>query len=138
MASSFHATFSLNSGNSGSVHREVRKFSLTFGQSTDPKGCPCSDVHGGFIYVTIVSNLNSDFHEWMIHPTKRLGGTIDFMRQDQDSLLERVTFWDAYCVGLTEEFDAYSKDVLMVSMTISAKIMMVGAVTYKKIGPPWE
>jgi hypothetical protein len=138
MASSFHATFSLNSGhNDNSTHREVRKFSITFNQATDQKGCPSSDVYGGFIYVTIVSNLNSDFHEWMIHPTKRLGGLIEFTRQDQNSILERVTFMDAYCVGLTEEFDAYSKDVLMVSLTISAKTIMVGAVTYTKPSPPW-
>jgi hypothetical protein len=136
MASSFHANFCLADSSSG--EQEVRKLSMTFDQSTDQKGCPSSDIHGGFIHVTIISTFNQELVGWMLDPYKRRDGCITFKRDDQDSSLKAIEFYEAYCVRYTEDFDAYSKDVLMLSMTISAKKIVVESATFEKKGPPWE
>lgn len=118
---SFAATFELDG-----KEYDVLSCVYSFGQATDEKGRPASDVQGGTINLQIASPEDSSVLGWMIDPYAKKKGSIIFKRIDQDSKLKELKFEDAYCVGLSESFSANSSSQMTMSLNISAKKITVG------------
>ena len=124
---SFKATFKLD-GNEFDVISCV----YSFGQSTDEKGRPASDVQGGNISLQISVDDDSSIMGWMIDPYSKKSGSIVFNKTDQDSTLKEVKFEDGYCVGYSESFNANSASAMTVTLNISARKISVGDATHEK------
>ncbi len=127
MPSSFDATFKLD-GN----EYPVISCSYSFGQGTDTKGQPATDVRGGNISLQVAASDDSSLIGWMIDPNGKKSGSIVFKRSDQDSTLKEVKFEDGFCVGYTESFNANSTLPMTISLNISAKKVSVGDATHEK------
>jgi hypothetical protein len=125
--SSFAATFKLD-GNEYDVISSV----YSFGQATDEKGRPASDVQGGSISVQIAVPEDSSLAGWMIDPYSKKSGSIIFKKIDQDSTMKEVKFEDGYCVGYSESFSANSSTPMTASLNISARKITVGDASLEK------
>jgi Hemolysin coregulated protein Hcp (TssD) len=123
---SFKATFKLD-GNEYDVISCV----YSFGQATDEKGRPASDVQGGNISVQY-SEDGTGVLGWMIDPYAKKNGSIVFNKTDQDSTLKEVKFEDGYCVGYSESFNANSASAMIATVNISARKISVGDATLEK------
>ena len=125
--SSFAATFKLD-GNEFAVISCV----YSFGQSTDTKGQPSSDISGGNISLQIAASDDSSIIGWMIDPNGKKSGSIVFKRADQDSTLKEVKFEEGFCVGYSESFNANSTMPMTITLNISAKKISVGDTSLEK------
>ena len=103
----------------------------SFGQSTDEKGRPASNVQGGNIFVQITANDQDTLMGWMVDPYKKSNGSIKFMRIDQDSTFKEVQFEDGYCVGYSESFSSTNSSAMTLSLNISARKITVGGATHE-------
>ncbi|MBS1948745.1 MAG: hypothetical protein JST47_13360 [Bacteroidetes bacterium] len=124
---SFAATFKLD-GNEYDVISCV----YSFGQATDEKGRPASDVQGGNISLQISVPEDSSVLGWMIDPYAKKSGSIVFKKIDQDSTLKEVKFEDGYCVGYSESFNANSSSAMTMTLNISARKITVGDASHEK------
>jgi hypothetical protein len=125
--SSFKATFKLD-GN----EFEVISCVYSFGQATDEKGRPASDVQGGNISLQVVTSDDTSLVAWQIDPYAKKNGSIVFNKTDQDSTLKEVKFEDGYCVGYSESFNANSASAMTVTINISARKISVGDASLEK------
>lgn len=125
--SSFAATFTLDG-----TDYDVISCVYSFGQATDEKGRPASDVRGGNITVQIAVSDDSSIMGWMIDPYAKKNGSIVFKKIDQDSTLKEVKFEDGYCVGYSESFNANSASAMTMTLNISARKISVGDATHEK------
>ena len=123
---SFKATFKID-GNEYDVISCV----YSFGQATDEKGRPASDVQGGNISLQISAD-DTGVVGWMIDPYAKKSGSIVFNKTDQDSTLKEVKFEDGYCVGYSESFNANSSSPMTATINISARKVSVGDATHEK------
>ena len=129
--SSFKAIFKLD-GN----EYDVMSFSYSFGQSTDNKGRPASDIKAGLINLTLTvpgdSSLGATLMHWMLDAYGAKNGSIDFKRIDQDSTFRTISFEEAYCVSLTESFNANVDLSMNLNIGIAAKKVTSKDATYEK------
>jgi len=125
--SSFSATFKLDG-----TEYDVMTCNYSFGQATDEKGRPASDVQGGNISVQIAVSDDSAVMGWMIDPYAKKNGSIVFKRIDQDSTLKEVQFEDGYCVGYSESFNANAASAMTMTLNISARKVTVGDASHEK------
>ncbi|MBC3788300.1 type VI secretion system tube protein TssD [Spirosoma utsteinense] len=112
---------------------DVMSCNYSFGQSTDDKGRPASNVQGGNIFVQIAANDQDSLLGWMVDPYKKTNGTIIFKRIDQDSTFKEVQFEDGYCVGYSESFNSTNSSVMTLSLNISARKITVGSATHESV-----
>jgi hypothetical protein len=101
----------------------------SFGQATDDKGRPASDVKGGSITIQIVVTDDDSMMDWMVDPYKKQDGSVKFSKIDQDSTLKEVQFKNAYCVGYSETFSSTSSSAMIATLNISAGSISVGSAT---------
>lgn len=124
--SSFNATLKVEGG-----EYDVLSCNFSFGQATDDKGRPASNVKGGSLFVQIVTSDDTALLGWMIDPHKKTSGSIVFKKVDEDSTLKEVKFEDAYCVGYSESFNSTSASAMTVSLNISARKIDVSGVAHE-------
>lgn len=124
--SSFNATLKVEGG-----EFDVLACNYSFGQSTDDKGRPASDVKSGSLFVQITTGDDTSLLGWMIDPHKKTSGSIVFKKIDEDSTLKEVKFEDAYCVGYSESFNATSASAMTVSLNIAARKIDVSGVSHE-------
>ncbi|WP_460935653.1 type VI secretion system tube protein TssD [Spirosoma humi] len=124
--SSFSAKFQVDD-----QEYDIMSCNYSFGQSTDDKGRPASNVQGGNIFVQIAAHDQDDLMGWMVDPYKKTNGSITFKRIDQDSTFKEIQFEDAYCVGYSESFNSTNSSAMTVSLNISARKITVGGTTHE-------
>jgi Hemolysin coregulated protein Hcp (TssD) len=112
---------------------DVMSCNYSFGQSTDEKGRPASNVQGGNIFVQVATNDDDGLLGWMVDPYKKTNGTITFKRIDQDSTFKEVQFEDGYCVGYSESFNSTNSSAMTLSLNISARKITVGNATHESV-----
>ncbi len=123
---SFKATLKVEGG-----EFDVLSCNFSFGQATDEKGKPASNVQGGSIFVQIVTSDDTSLLGWMIDPYKKTSGSIVFNKTDEDATLKEVKFEDAYCVGYSESFNATSASSMTVSLNIAARKVDISGVAHE-------
>ena len=103
-----------------------------FAQNTDQSNKPIGVPRGGKIYLSIESHGETDFLNWMISSTQTKIGKIVFYKPDEHmSILFKIQFEDAYCVDYNECFNSTDKIPMLIKMTISARKLDFGNVTYE-------
>lgn len=126
MASSFSANLKF-----GGDDFRIVSSSFAFSQSVDSQGRPASGVYSGGINVTIVASENEKLLEWMVASEKKDKGSIIWNKIDAESTLKELKFEDAYCVGYSESFAADTPDSMMLNISITARKITVGNVTWE-------
>ena len=119
----------------GQVEIEGRKYgilscSYSFSQDSDNTGVPTSRIRGGEIRFTMPSTSDDDlfFYNWMFSKTKVFSGTFKFCVYTNDNHMryKTVTFVNAFCSGLNDEFDNNNSKLMLTSVTIKAEIIKIG------------
>ncbi|MDR2122657.1 MAG: hypothetical protein LBP34_05970 [Flavobacteriaceae bacterium] len=101
-----------------------------FEKQIDSTNKPLSEVSGGKILLTLESTGKSNFIDWLLANNKTKDGTIIFYRRDMMSRLQEIKFEKAYCVKLSEEFDAVNNNPMKISLTLIAKSLKFNAVSF--------
>jgi len=96
-------------------------------QEVDPTGRPSSVTRGGRINLTVESNGETGFFEWMTNNFERKDGSIVFVKRDTNATLKEVKFKEGYLVKYKESFDSSGDNPLKESFTISAKEIGAGS-----------
>ena len=115
----------------GAATHTVRRFSWSLRQQTDLVGRPDARVQGGQLLVEVDSLPDEVVHHWALDDTKKLSGRI-LVEADDDASAARKTiiFSDAYCIGLTKQFDgSASTQSMTMTLTLSADKIQSGSVT---------
>lgn len=103
-----------------------------FTQNTDQSNKPVGIPRGGRIKLVIESHGETDFLSWMISSTQTKKGKIVFYKPDEFmSILFSIQFEDAYCVDFSEHFSADDKIPMLITITITARKLDFGNVTYE-------
>ncbi len=100
--------------------------SYDLNQEVDPTGRPSSVTRGGRIYITVESNGETSFFEWMTNNFERKDGSIVFSKRDTDATLKEVNFKEGYLIKYKENFDSSGQNPLTETFTISAKELSSG------------
>lgn len=115
----------------GAATHTVRRFSWSLRQQTDLVGRPDARVQGGQLLIEVDSQPDEVLHHWALDDTKKLSGRI-LVEADDDASAARKTiiFSDAYCIGLTKQFDgSASTQSMTMTLTLSADKIQSGSVT---------
>jgi len=96
-------------------------------QEVDPTGRPSSVTRGGRVQLTVESNGETGFFEWMTNNFERKDGSIVFVKRDTNATLKELKFKEGYLVKYKEIFDATGDNPLKESFVISAKEISMGS-----------
>lgn len=110
----------------------VLECEYTFNQNYSPTGKPLGLPQGGEISLRIESLGNTIFFDWMIDPAHTKNGKITFFRRDAISKLQQITFKNAFCVFLSEHFNALDQQPLQLNIKISAQWFELNGSAYEK------
>lgn len=128
---SFKATLDID----GNQYR-VLNCNYSFGRSVDQFGKPSSDVMGGQIDLSIESNGETGFLEWITSSYTRKNGKVVFNKTNEDAELKVLEFEDAYLVNYSETFDSEPNSSGMTEhLTISAKKIIMGGAEHENAWP---
>jgi len=112
--------------------------SYEISQPLDDAGKPSAKPDGGIIDFTIKSPGDEDmsFHEWMIKPLDLHSGKFELsiIGSDWTNVKRTIEFKDAYCIGLSEEFDFDDEKNVCLKVKIAASELTFGAKTQVKLG----
>lgn len=112
----------------------VLRCNYTFDQPMDATGKPSGRPRGGQITITIESEGRQDLHHWMAAAEQTKDGAIVFYKRDAMSQLQQILFTKAFCVKLSESFDAHGSTPMQKHLVISAQQIIIGDMTYEN---PW-
>ncbi|MDR2145901.1 MAG: type VI secretion system needle protein Hcp [Tannerella sp.] len=95
---------------------EVEHFNTAFAQPVDYKGQPQHETNGGQITLTLTHLPDENLNNWAKRSTLLKSGEIVFTTEMGSPPL-RVTFGNAYCIRLTQEYDEFTgtKTVLVIA-----------------------
>ena len=88
---------------------EIINVAYSFDQNIDNIGQPAGEVRGGQIVVTLGTTASADRYGWMVASDMKKSGEIKYT-DATGKTLKTVKFEDAYCVGYTEDYEAFSGD----------------------------
>jgi hypothetical protein len=114
----------------GAAPHTVRRFSWSLRQQTDLVGRPDARVQGGQLLIEVDSQPDEVLHHWALDDTKKLSGRL-LVEADDDASVARKTivFSDAYCIGLSKQFDGSgSTQSMTMTLTLSADKIQSGSV----------
>jgi hypothetical protein len=127
---SFYTVFQLDGGEPDG--HEVVYCRYSFNQAVDDKGRPASDVRQTRMNVNIVGT-DKALLAWMLDPYSQKSGSVTFYRNDQESVLKKVSFTNAYCTIPRDRFDATGKTgetSLITQLVLSYEKLDIQGVTY--------
>ena len=109
----------------------VRRFGWGVRQNTDQVGRPDARVQGGQLQIELDSEPDEALHHWALDDVKKLSGElVVFAANNRFSRRKTITFQDAYCVGMSKQFDgSASEQGMTMALTLSANKLSCGEVT---------
>lgn len=109
----------------------VRRFAWGVQQNTDVVGRPDARVQGGQLQVELDSEPDEALHHWALDDTKKISGElVVFAANNRFSRRKTIRFEEAYCVGLSKQFDGSASELGMtMTLTLSANRLSSGEVT---------
>ena len=99
---------------------EIIAVTYSFDQNIDNIGQPAGEVRGGQITVTLGTTGGAERFGWMVASDMKKSGEIKYTDATGQTL-KTVKFEDAYCVGYTEDYEAFSGGQAGVSIKEGAK-----------------
>jgi len=112
---------------------KVRHCNYSLQQNIDENGRPSSQVMGGTINLEVESSDGVSMMDWMIDPTGKKSGKIEFSKTDEQGILKTLEFEDAFLTSYTENMDAISNAPMTESLVISAKKMTSNTVSHQNV-----
>ncbi len=105
---------------------EVISLSYGFEQNVDAIGQVAGEVKGGQISVVVGTNGKDSRFGWMVASDQKQNGQIKFI-DAAGQTAKTLEFVDAYCVGYTEDYQAFAAntDGSVVSIKEGAKEQLV-------------
>lgn len=114
----------------------VRRFSWGVRQTTDAINRPDAHVQGGQLQIELDSQPSDLLHFWTLDDTKKLGGTLQIFESDSRSVRKTIEFKDAYCVGLSKQFDGSgTTNGMIMTLSLSADQLICGETTIRNDWP---
>lgn len=123
---------------------EVAKLGYSLDQNVDNIGRAAGEVRGGTISVTLRSLDNEARYSWMVAPDMKKSGEIIFY-DGPDSVIKTLEFKDAFCVGYSETYEAFTappsgqsvsiKDGALEHLTLSCREIGMNGEAHKN---SWE
>lgn len=114
----------------------VRQFSWGVRQHTDAINRPDAHVQGGELQVELDSQPSDLLQSWALDDTKKLGGTLQVFESDSRAVRKTIEFVDAYCVGLSKDFDGSgSSNGMVMTLSLSADQLVCGEMTIRNEWP---
>lgn len=101
----------------------------SFTQAVDITGRPCDRPRGGIIHFTMASlpDKNLFFYKWMRDNETIHDGEIIFPINHDGGIAEkRMTFKNAYCIGLEEHYEKGEDNAMTMQLTITAESIIFG------------
>ena len=86
---------------------EVVALSYSFDQNVDNIGQPAGEVRGGIISVSLGSLGSETRFGWAVTSDMKKDGEIEFIDANGKTL-KVLKFTQAYCVGYTEDYEAFT------------------------------
>ncbi len=86
---------------------EVIALNYKFEQNVDNIGQVAGEVQGGQITVILGTDGSNTRFGWMVDSTMKKNGKITFV-DAAGQTAKTLSFFDAYCVGYKEDYDAFS------------------------------
>ncbi|PQL90675.1 type VI secretion system tube protein TssD [Apibacter adventoris] len=114
----------------GSVYT-VLHCHYSFQKNIDSSGKPQGATRGGYLDLTLESNGNSVFIDWMLSQNKTKDGVIIFYRRDAMSKLQEVKFEKSYCISFEEEFDATDNQPMRIRLQLCSKKLSIANISYE-------
>ncbi|HEX8576748.1 MAG TPA: type VI secretion system tube protein TssD [Flavobacterium sp.] len=111
-------------------------------QPADHSGKPTGKVISGFLSLTLESDRETTFYDWMLSPDMAKEGTITFYKRDAMSKQGEIEFETTYCVGYTERFSGTGNTPMVQHLQLSPGKITYGGVVYeenwnvRKMGTP--
>ncbi len=134
MAAIIKATFKVDGDES-----EVVALSYSFDQNIDNIGQPAGEVRGGQIKVSVGSLGNEKRFGWAVTSDMKKNGEIEFTDANGKTL-KTLKFEDAYCIGYTEAYKAFTgaaagkvnvKDSAIEHLTLSCRKLSVAGESHE-------
>jgi hypothetical protein len=108
---------------------ELISVSIELSQAVDAVGRPTSSTRGGKISFDIHSTPTDLWASWMMAPRATKDGSLTLWTKSEGISMQTITFTNAYCIDMTENFDdTYASFNLMLSIIISAQKLKIGEV----------
>ncbi|GAA4027410.1 type VI secretion system tube protein TssD [Hymenobacter glaciei] len=109
----------------------VRRFNWGVQQNTDAVGRPDARVQGGQLMVELDSEPDETVQHWALDDTKQMSGElVVFSAANRLARRKTIRFEEAYCVGLSKNFDGSgSAQGMTMTLTVSANKLSSGEVT---------
>jgi hypothetical protein len=107
----------------------IRILSCDFGftQGTDASGLPSSNVQGGFINLTIITENDPEILYWMLSDADK-NGKIVYMSDDKSNPVKSLEFKDGRLIRYHENFSEMTE--VTVNLTITAREISISGVTH--------
>lgn len=112
---------------------KVRHCTYSLHQNIDENGRPSSQVMGGTMQIEVESSDDTKLIDWMIDPTGKKSGKIEFSKTDEEGVLKTLEFEDAFLTSYTENMDAISNSPMVENLVVSAKKITVGGVSHENV-----
>ncbi|MEZ0540918.1 type VI secretion system tube protein TssD [Fibrella arboris] len=114
----------------GSNTYRLYSYDLAIRQETDSLGRPASPTQGGLITCTLDSPNDGFLHQWMFSPTMQASGKLVLMQESPEATLKTISFFNAYCIGLTIRYQpgANGAGSFVNTIRISPQRVAVGAI----------
>ena len=112
---------------------KVRHCTYSIHQNIDENGRPSSQVMGGTIQVEVESSDDTSLIDWMIDPTGKKSGKLEFSKTDEEGVLKTIEFEDAFLTSYTESMDAISNAPMAENLVLSAKKLTVNGVSHENV-----
>ncbi len=112
---------------------KVRHCTYSLHQNIDENGRPSSHVMGGTLNIEVESSDDTTLVDWMIDPTSKKNGKVEFSKTDEEGVLKTVEFEDAFLTSYTESMDAISNSPMVESLIVSAKKITSNGVAHENV-----
>jgi hypothetical protein len=117
---------------------QILELSYEITQPLDDAGKPAAQPDGGTIDFVMKSLGDEDmsFHEWMIKPLDLHSGKFELsvIGSEWKNVKRTIEFKDAYCIGLSENFDFDDEKNVLLKVKIAATKITFGDKTKVVLG----
>lgn len=114
---------------------DLLKSKVSCRRDVDEKGRPSSNVYGVRIDAVVESTEDTSVIESMFSEYKPSDGHIYHKKDNEDAVMKKVEFKEAYVIQYSEEFERKDKSPMQIAFTLTAKEVTCGGAVHKEEWP---
>jgi hypothetical protein len=114
----------------------IENCTIAIGQNIDHSGMPSARPSAGQFTLSIIYHKAVNiFAEWAVSPTMIKSGEIKFSNTNAMSIMQSITFTDAYCINYVQNFHNNNNEAMMAQVVISAREIKIGTAEHTNKWP---